>query len=113
MGALYQNVCYPSEVEARKQVCASVDVKTMDTTNLYTTECTSTVYTTADMSLCKRTNGGNCTTQSQPWPVTPACAHDGGISLATDWFYASITLVCIVWGGRKLIKLFDYNTIDT
>ena len=113
MGALFQNVCYPTQAIARAQACSNVDVKVMATTNLYTTECTSTDFTTANMTLCKRTNGGTCTTVAQPWPVTSVCTHDGGVTLAYDWFLASIAFLCIVWGGKKLIQLFDHNTIES
>lgn len=113
MGALYQNVCYPTQDQARAQACSSFDAKVMATTNLYTTECTSNVFTGTTMALCKRTNGGACTTVNQPWPVTPACDHDGGVSLSYDWFLASIAFLCIVWGGKKLIDLFNTNSLDT
>lgn len=113
MGALFQNVCYPTQEMARVQACSKVDVKVMSTTNLYTTECTSATFTTANMTLCKRINGGACTNVSQPWPVTPACAHDGGVTLAYDWFLASMVFFCIVYGGKRLISLFDRPTIET
>ena len=110
MGALFQNVCYPDQSAARQQACAKFDAKVMATTNLYTTECTSTTYTAATMSLCKRTNGGTCTTVAQPWPVTPPCDYEGGVSLGYDWFLASIAFLVICWGGKKLINLFDTDT---
>ena len=113
MGALFQNVCYPSQTEARTQACNSFDSKVMATTNLYTSECISTVYTGTTMSICKRTNGGTCTTIAKPWPVTPACDYDGGATLALDWMAAGMAFLVICWGGKKLINLFDTNTIDT
>jgi hypothetical protein len=112
MGALYQNVCYPTQEAARVQACSTFDAKVMATTNLYTSECTSTVFTGATMAICKRTNGGACTTVTPPWPVTPACDHDGGVSLAADWFLASIAFLAICYGGKRLIQLFDRNTVD-
>jgi hypothetical protein len=112
MGALYKNVCFPTQAIARAQACSSFDAKVMATTNLYTTECISTDFTTVNMTLCKRTNGGTCATVSQPWPTLPDCSFEGGVSLAYDWFLASITFVVIVWGGRKLIQLFDHPTIE-
>lgn len=110
MGALFQNVCYPDQASARQQACAQFDLKVGATTNVYTTQCTSTTFTTATMSLCTRTNGGTCTTRTQPWPVTPACDYDGGVSLGYDWFLASIAFLVICWGGKKLINLFDTDT---
>lgn len=112
MGALLNNVCYPTQTDARMEHCARFDAKVMATTNLYTSECTSTVYTGATMAICKRANGGACTTIAQPWPVTPACDYSGGVTLATDWFLASFAFVCIVYGGRKLVQLFDTSPID-
>lgn len=113
MGALYKNVCYPTQSLARQESCTQFDSKNMVGANLYTSECTSTVYTTANMAICKRTNGGVCTTVAQPWPFTPSCSHDGGVSLAYDWFLASMALVAVVWGGKKLIQLFEHNTVES
>lgn len=113
MGALFNNVCYDTQYQARAQACSGFDSKVMATTNLYTSECTSTTFTAATMSICKRTNGGACTTVAQPWPVTPVCDYNGGVTLAYDWFLASITFLVIVWGGKKLINLFSTPTIDT
>jgi hypothetical protein len=113
MPALYKNVCYPTVEAARQEACSSFDTKVMATTNLYTSECTSTVFNTANMTICKRTNGGTCANVSQPWPVTPNCTYDGGVTLAYDWFLASIALVITVWGGRKLIQLFDQPTTES
>jgi hypothetical protein len=113
MGALFNNVCYPTQDIARQQACATFDAKVMATTNLYTTECTSTTYTATTMTLCKRTNGGTCTNISQPWPVTPACDYDGGVTLAYDWFLASVAFVVICWGGKKLINLFNTDTVQS
>jgi hypothetical protein len=112
MGAQFNNVCYPTEAAARQEACARFDAKVMATTNLYTSECTSTVFTGTTMAICKRTNGGTCTTINQPWPVTPACTHDGGITLAYDWFLGSVALLAIAYGGKKLIQLFDNTTTD-
>lgn len=113
MGALFQNVCYPTQAMARAQACSGFDVKVMATTNLYTSECTSTDFTVANMSICKRTNGGTCVTTSQPWPVTPTCDHDGGVTLSYDYFLASLTFLCIVWGGKKLVQLFDTHHAES
>lgn len=113
MGALYQNVCYPSQETARVHVCSGFDLKALQGADVITTQCTSIAFDGLAMDLCKRTNGGTCTTLQQPWPLTPECAHDGGVTLAYDWFVASIAFLCIVWGGKKLIDLFNTNSLDT
>ncbi len=109
MGALFKNVCYPTQEAARAQACSTFDAKVMATTNLYTSECTSTVFTGTTMTVCKRTNGGACTNVTPPWPVTPACDHDGGVSLSVDYFYGALLTVVIVWGGKQLMNLFNAN----
>jgi hypothetical protein len=81
--------------------------------DLYTADCSSTDFSGPTMDLCKRMNGGICTTVSQPWPVTPDCSHDGGVSLSYDYFLVGLTFICIVWGGKKLIQLFDHNHADS
>jgi len=112
MGALFKNVCYPTQEQARQQSCSEFSAQVMATTNLYTTECTSTAFTGTTMALCKRTNGGNCATVNQPWPVTPVCDYDGGITLATDFFLAGIGLLIVVWGAKKLLQIFDHSPIE-
>lgn len=113
MGALFQNVCYPSPVEARTQACALFDVKNSVGATLYSNECTSSVFTGPTMSICKRTNGGACTTIAQPWPLTPACSHEGGVTLSYDYFLVVLAFLIIVWGGKKLIQLFDHHHADS
>lgn len=107
MGALFKNTCYPSQEEARTQACNSLDVKVMSGGTLFTSECTSSVYTDATMTVCKRTDGGACTNVPQPWPDTPTCDYAGGSTLALDWFYVLITFLIIVYGFKRLIALFD------
>lgn len=112
MGALFRDTCYPTQEIARAQACAMFDAKVMASSNLYTSECTSTVFTGATMAICRRTNGGNCTTSNQPWPITPACEHDGGVSLSLDYFYAALAFLVVVWGLKRLLQLFDRPTIE-
>ena len=113
MGYQYQNVCYPDQQTARVTACAQFDAKTIFSGDLITAECVSTDFTGPDMTLCKRTNGGTCATVSQPWPITATCDHDGGVSLAYDWFLASMAFFCIVYGSKRLMDLFDKPHIES
>ena len=102
-GALFSNVCYPTQSEARQAACSQYDAKVMATTNLYTSECTSTVYTAATMTICKRTNGGACTNVTPPWPITPVCevfAPDKFGITPTDMSYV------YAWGVSAVLALF-------
>lgn len=113
MGALYQNVCYPDQATARAQACSGFEARSVQGGDLYTAQCTSTAFDGATMDLCKRTNGSACTTVTQPWPQTPECSFEGGVSLSYDYFLAAIAFLVIVWGGKKLIQLFDNNTLES
>lgn len=113
MGSLYKNVCYSSQSSARTASCSAFDLVTSDGVNVYTAQCVSTDMASLSMDVCKRQNGGVCAVQSQPWPLMPDCDFDAGTSLASDWFYAAFTLVAITWGGKKLIQLFDRNTLES
>lgn len=112
MGNLVNNVCYPTIQEARKAYCSTFDLSQMEGTSFYTATCNSTAFSTANMNVCVRLNGGGCLTRTQPYPTMPTCDHDGGITLAYDWFIASIAFLVIVWGGKKLIQLFDTHHLE-
>ena len=65
------------------------------------------------MELCKRIDGGTCTTLSKPWPLTPACDHVGGVSLSYDYFLAALGLLALIWGAKKLIQLFNTHHAES
>ena len=113
MGTKFKDVCYPTQDDARQASCGSFGASVMSGSDLHTSECSSVSYSAAMMDICKRTNGGVCTTIAQPWPNMPTCSHDGGVSLSYDYFLAGITLLAIVWGGKKLIQLFDNHHAES
>ena len=113
MGFLNNNICYPTIAQARQNQCNSFYQTQLQGTSIYTATCDSTTFTTANMSICVRLNGGGCLTRTEPYPPMPTCDHDGGVTLAYDWFLASITFLIIVWGGKQLIKLFTTHHNET
>ncbi len=98
---------------ARVSACSGVQASAIVGGDLITAECTSSAFGGATMDICKRTNGGSCLSVASPWPATPDCAHDGGVTLSYDYFLAAITFLCVVWGGKKLIQLFDHHHADS
>lgn len=113
MGSKFKDVCYPSLSDARGAACSNFGGSSLVGADLFTAECVTTEYTARAMSICKRMNGGACETITQAWPNTPDCTHDGGVSLSYDYFLAGITLLAIVWGGKKLIQLFDFHHAES
>jgi hypothetical protein len=113
MGALFQNVCYPTQEMARVSACSGSHSQSLIGTDVFTSECTSSDFTGATMELCKRTNGGACVTVTSPWPSTPLCDHAGGVTLSYDYFLVALAFLCVVWGGKQLIKLFDHHHADS
>jgi hypothetical protein len=81
--------------------------------DVFTLECVNADNGASGFEMCSRTNGGTCTASVQPWPVLPSCDHSGGVSLSYDYFLVALTLLCAVWGGKKLIQLFDTNHADS
>lgn len=112
MGALYKNVCYPDSVSARQAVCSDYVARSTDGA-VWSSSCTSTVFTGSTMSVELLMDGALNKSFTQAWPVTPDCDFEGGVSLAYDYFLVAITFLCIVWGGKKLLQLFDHSHADT
>jgi len=76
MGYLFRGVCYPTQSDARKAECSAYSNITQASTNVYTTQCSSAVFTGPTVSLCLRTNGGTCVTRTVPVQPDIACAFD-------------------------------------
>lgn len=106
MGFLHSNVCYSSLESARSVAAASFEARSMVGADLFTAEVVSSGLDPA-MTICKRQNGGACVLVDQPWPVMADCDYAGGVSLSYDYFLVAITLLLTVWGGKKLLQLFD------
>ena len=65
--------------------------------------------TAALMSMCKSTDGAACVIQTQPWPSFSDCDYSGGANLALDYGLVGMSLLVVIWGGKKLIGLFSTN----
>ena len=107
MGALFKGVCYPDPAVAKAEVCNAQWVTWGSGDNVMTAECTSSNFDLPSMSVCRRTNGGICTTSSTPYPAFSPCDYAGSQNLAYEWFLMALGLLVVVWGGKQLMKLFD------
>jgi hypothetical protein len=113
MGSLFQNVCYPTQAQALTSACSVAGSRNSVGADVFTSECVSSDNGAGGFEMCNRVNGGTCASTAQPWPVLPSCDHDGGVSLSYDYFLVALALLCAVWGGKKLIQLFDTHHAES
>lgn len=106
MGYQFQNVCYPSTAAAKQATCAGQYSIWGNTTTVYSSECTSSDFSLASMTVCKRTNGGACTNVTVPYPPFPSCTWDNPASLSSEYFGAVLAFLAIVWVGSRMYRLF-------
>jgi hypothetical protein len=108
MGFLYRGACYANQAEARSAQCSDVASVTVATSNLYTSECASTVHTGATFSVCMRTNGGACTSRAVPYQVDVPCAFDN-VTLNADLlslFYLGLGVFAAVLATKWVYNYF-------
>lgn len=108
---LYNGTCYPSPLIARSAVCSASNSFQSIGSTVYSSECVS-LPTDTNMTICTRVNGGACVGRSQPWPYMAGCTFDGGTSLATDYLALAMGFLVIIWGGKKLVDLFEISHTD-
>ncbi|QTD44303.1 hypothetical protein [Ottowia testudinis] len=113
MSALYQGVCYPSVEAARKTACSSASLSWGAGESSFSLDCTSLEFSSTQMELCKRQDGGSCLMIQRPYPDFPECNYSGGSGMAVDWLYLVLPIMAGLWGLKKLINLFDQNPKDT
>lgn len=106
MGYLFQNVCYPAPELAKQATCAEQYKVWGNTTTVYSSECTSTVFTGTSMTVCKRTNGGACANVTVPYPSYPSCVWDSPASLSSEYFAAILAFLVIVWVASGMYRMF-------
>lgn len=112
MGALFQGVCYPDIEQAKQAACSAMSATWGAGENVFSIECASTSFTGPTFDVCRRENGGQCSTISYPAPSFPDCDFSGGVDFATEWLYLLLPVMVTLWGIKKLITLFDTNRDD-
>ena len=111
MGSKYLDVCYPTAELAQSEVCSRAQSSNMVGSDVYTSECES--FTASTLVFKNQKNGVTTTSSTRAMPAFQSCAHDGGVGLSYDYFLACITVLCAVWGGKQLIKLFDQHHAES
>lgn len=110
MGYLHKGVCYPAQVDARVAACSDYPLTWGDAAGLHSVQCSATIdFSSTSMTLTRTTDGASPVTIVQPWPTQPDCNFSGSTDLAYDWMGAALLLLAIVWGGKRLINLFDQH----
>lgn len=123
MGFLFNNVCYPDMQTANTAECSLLTKSSIDSSGqLVQLSCFNAPVPTfpgmlpngnGTYYMTKYTDGIFVSQYQVPASFYPECLHDGGVTLAYDYFLAAITFLCIVWGGKKLIQLFDNHHADS
>jgi hypothetical protein len=108
MGYLFKGACYPDLPSAKAADCSQSATFWGSTTNIYSSQCTSTTFDAASTTktLCVQTNGGACTNRTVAYPNYPNCTYDGGVSLSSDYFAALLAFLAIIYVGSRLKQYF-------
>ena len=106
MGFLFKGVCYPDLPTAKAEQCSQAAQSWGATTSQYTVECTSTSFTSASMSMCRRLNGGTCTNYTIPYHSYPSCSYDGAVGTSLDFFGALLAFLVVIFVASRIYKMF-------
>lgn len=107
MGSLYRGTCYPSHTDVKKQACSQF-LYTYTASNVtYTGQCTETAFTGATLAVTERNgNTGATSAKTIAAPADIACTYDGSTTMATDFFYAILGFVVVVWCASRIKNMF-------
>ncbi len=131
MGVLHKGVCYPDTQTAKKEFCSSFytlwggsssttistgngngnanNSTTVTTQTFSSLECMATNFEIPTLPICRRLNGGSCVAGTTTYPTFTPCDHAGSQDLAYEWFLIALGLLVVVWGGKQLVRLFDFH----
>lgn len=108
MGFLHKGICYPTQADARVSACSDYPVTWGDGSSVHSLQCSASIdFAASTMTLTRTTDGASPVTIVQPWPTQPECNFAGSTDFAADWFAVALLFLAVVWGGKKLIGIFD------
>ena len=111
-GYLFKGVCYPSAPDARQAACSEFPLTWASGTSVYSLACSPGIdLDAASMSMCRQTDGAACVTSSQAWPTFPDCNFSGTADLVTDWGFLAMSLLVVIWGGKRLAAIFNTHHV--
>ena len=111
-GYLFKGVCFPDALSARQAACSEFPLTWASDTSVYSLSCSPTIdLESSSMSMCRTTDGGPCATTSQPWPTFPDCNFSGSSDLVLDWGFLAMSLLVVIWGGKRLAALFNTHHV--
>lgn len=65
------------------------------------------------MSICRQVDGSACAVTLQPWPSFPECDFAASGDLVASWGVISMTVLVVIWAGKRVIELFTvHHTTD-
>lgn len=109
MGYLYKNVCLPTLEQAQLNECQDFTNVSYVGSDIYRHTCQPSQ---GGYSVVTELNG----TVTQTIPLSaidyPTCDYVGGVGISYDYFLLALVLLSVIWGGKKLIQLFEFHHVD-
>jgi hypothetical protein len=120
MGTLHKGVCFSSLQEAQQAFCSDFQSAYFDATGAGTVaSCTSVSqvsYTITRAITSKVGNSPNFTTSysslNYNWPAFQSCDYSASSDLILDYFAAALVLFIVVFGAKRLLRIFDTPTTE-
>lgn len=108
MGTLYRGTCYPTRADAAKDHCSNFQYSYTQSNVTYSGYCSETAFTnTASLAVTERNgNTGVTSAKTTAWPTDIPCTFDGSTTMATDFFYAILGFVVVVWCASRIKNFF-------
>ncbi len=104
MGYSHKGICYPTEQQAETAYCESWTQTGLSSTgDLISSRCTGV---SGGVATVERLNGATIATVNVPAPTFAPCEHDGGVSMALDYWYLALGFCAVLWGAKQLHNLF-------
>lgn len=111
-GYLFKGVCYASQPDARQAACSEYPLTWASGTSVYSLSCSPGInLESTSMSMCRQADGGSCVTTSQAWPSFADCNFSASSDLVLDWGFVAMSLLVVIWGGKRLAALFNTHHV--
>lgn len=108
MGYSFRGICHTLKIEADTAFCESLTISGLQSNGAFMSQsCESLTDTTATISKILDTVTSS---QTVALPSYLVCAHDGGSSLALEYFGLGIGLLAVIFAAKRIQHIFTGRT---